>query len=160
MTPSISPTAVDTSTPKPTGTDTPTMTITATATATKVMSPTPSRTNPLPSLTSTPTASSTPTKEPTPTRTFRPSRTPTATFAPSATIVYGIVAVSNDVGLLIREEPAFGSNVLKSQHNGALLEMLDERTESGGIVWIKVRTSDGLVGWASQSAMRTTTPLP
>jgi hypothetical protein len=172
-TPSPSPTI--TLTPSPAPTETATLTFTATvdtatptlthsptvtATVTRTLSPTVTVTNPPPTASQTPTLTSIPTKEPTPTRTIRPSRTPTMTFTPSATVIYAIVHVSNDVGLLIREAPEFGSNILKSQNNGSLLEILGDRRENSGLVWVKVRTNEGLEGWTSEMAIRTTTPMP
>ena len=172
-TPSPSPTITQTPSPAPTETFTLTFTATVdtatpsitpspteTATPTHTLSPTVTMTNPLPTASQTPTLTPTPTKEPTATRTIRPSRTPTMTFTPSPTVLYGIVHVSNDVGLLIREAPEFGSNILKSQNNGSLLEVLGERRENSGLVWIKVRTNEGLEGWTSEMAIRTTTPIP
>lgn len=131
----------------------PTVTPSATITYTAVP-PTPTKTY---TVTYTPTV--TPTKVMTPTRTIRPSKTPTITFTPSATIVYGIVSVSNDVGLLIRAHPGLDSEYVKSQFNGSMLEILGEQKEQDGILWVKVRTNDGSEGWASAAALRTATPL-
>ena len=131
----------------------PTVTPSATITFTAVP-PTPTKTY---TVTYTPTV--TPTKVMTPTRTIRPSKTPTITFTPSATIVYGIVSVSNDVGLLIRAHPGLDSEYVKSQFNGSMLEILGEQKEQDGILWVKVRTNDGSEGWASAAALRTATPL-
>ncbi len=147
-------TSTNTLTPiPPTATFTPTQTPTNTATPTNTLTPIPP--------TSTATATNTPTKTSTPTRTLRPSKTPTITFTPSPTIIYGIVFVPNDVGLLVRERPGFGSNVMKSQNNGSLLEIIGDETQvADGMSWIHVRTNDGLEGWVSQSLLRTATPGP
>ena len=40
-----------------------------------------------------------------------------------------------------------------------MLEILGEQKERDGILWVKVRTNDGLEGWASAAALRTATPL-
>ena len=153
-------TATNTATFTPTNTLTPippTSTLTATHTPTNSATPTHTLT-PIPP-TSTATATNTPTKTSTPTRTLRPSKTPTITFTPSPTIIYGIVFVPNDVGLLVRERPGFGANVMKSQNNGSLLEIIGEETQiADGMTWIHVRTNDGSEGWVSQSLLRTATP--
>ena len=170
--PTATPTLVPSFTPTPTHTETATITLTATATKeatpTKTVPPSltptatttnsPTATIPRPTDTLTLTPSQTLTKVMTPTRTIRPSKTPTTTFTPSPTIVYGIVSVSNDVGLLIRIDPYLSSDYLKSQFNGSMVEMLGERVENDGIVWVKVRTNDGKEGWASAAALKT--PLP
>lgn len=170
-----SPTPTITLTPTVTSTGTPTLTLTATVstatasvtpsptftvTPSRTLSPSASSTNPIPTSSSTPTLTATATTEPTATRTIRPSGTPTMTFTPSATVIYAIIQVSNDVGLLIREAPEFGSNILKSQNNGSLIEVLGDRRENSGLVWVKVRTNEGLEGWTSELALRTTTPIP
>jgi len=172
--PSATATATITQTPTftPTGTITKQPTATLSVTFTKSITPTqptvtPSSTitftavppTPTKTYTATYTPTVTPTKVMTPTRTIRPSKTPTITFTPSATIVYGIVSVSNDVGLLIRANPGLDSEYVKSQFNGAMLEIMGEQKERDGILWVKVRTNDGLEGWASAAALRTATPL-
>lgn len=160
LTSTLTQTATYTATSTPTNTLTPIPpTKTPTTTHTPTNSSTPTHTlTPIPP-TSTATVTNTPTKTSTPTRTLRPSKTPTITFTPSPTIIYGIVYVPNDVGLLVRERPGFGSNVMKSQNNGSLLEIIGEETQvADGISWIHVRTNDGSEGWVSQSLLRTTTP--
>lgn len=158
-------TATTTNTPTMTLTNSPTVTSThtktSTPTATFTETSTPTSTNTPVPPTNTPTFTMTPTKTTTPTRTLRPSKTPTITFTPSPTIIYGIVYVPNDVGLLIRERPDYAANVMKSQYNNSLLEIIGETAQtSDGMFWTKVRTNDGLEGWVAQSTLRTATPMP
>ncbi len=154
----ITQTATATNTPTATDEATPTQTSTATVTASPTVTQTATPTIPKPTDTVTVTPSLTPTKYMTPTRTIRPSRTPTQTFTPAPTIVYGIVSVSNDVGLLIRTSPYISSDYLRSQFNGSMVEILGEQVENDGILWVKVRTNEGLEGWASAVALKTPVP--
>ncbi len=151
-------TATLTLTSSPTATATITNTATATLTSTRTLTGTATATAVPPSLT--PTQTIPPTETATPTRTLPPSKTPTITFTPSPTIVYGIVAVPDDVGVLIRDSPDYTATVLKSQPNGALLEMMGESVKVNGLWWEKIRTNDGLEGWVAQYMVRTATPVP
>ncbi len=88
-------------------------------------------------------------------KTPQPTKTPTMRVIPAPTIVYGIVYVPNDVGLLIRQKPGNDGTVMQSQKNGSRLEIIGENTETiDGITWINVRTNNGVEGWVTQSTIR------
>lgn len=155
-TPTLTPTPTFTLTPSPTATFT--LSPDPTATATLTFTPTATQT----AVPPTHTATSSPTVTPsmTPTRTLIPSKTPTLTVIASPTLIYGIVYVRDDIGLLVRKNPSFTADVIKSQYNDSILEMLDEAEEHDGILWVKVRTNEGYEGWVSAAALRTATPNP
>lgn len=156
------PTNTPTMTPTATSTNTPTMTPTNTfvPTATSTLTPTPTNTpiTPTPTNTSTPTQTASPTPTMTATRTLVPTLTPTKTKIMTPTPVYGLVYVKGDSGLLIRSKPSYDGSVIRSANNDSVLELTGERVESGGIIWISVRTNEGYDGWAAESAIRTATP--
>ena len=147
------PTATATSTPltpTSTATDTPTPTNTATATATNTP------------VTPTATATDTPTATPsiTPTRTLIPTKAPTQMKESTPTPVYGIVSVKGDWGVLVRQTPSLGSDVIRSVYNDNVLEITGDTIFADNYSWISVRTNEGLDGWVIESALRTATPSP
>jgi hypothetical protein len=123
---------------------------------------------PRPTLTFTPEPSTTPTLPPTLTITLPPTRTPTPTLvptgtqtptlAPSPTPVWGIINAGSFNGAIIRPEP--GSNAMvTSLLNGALLQILPETVNRGGVIWLHVRTTDGKEGWVQATLIATATPV-
>lgn len=128
----------DTPVPVPTATDTLVPTATVTATRTPV-----------------PTKAVVPTITVTLTRTLRPTSTATVTFTAAPPVNYALVNVENDVGVLVRLSPEFNAVVMKSVMNGSLLEIMgEERTlPYQNYTWIKVRTSDGYVGWVGKDGL-------
>lgn len=115
----------------------------------------------------TPTITLTPTRTHTPvpptatlTVTITPTRTPTLTLTvtPSPTPLYARVSTANQSGALLRAEP--GGTVLRSYFDGTLIEVLPETETVDGVVWVRVRTPDGLEGWMVQGLLATATPAP
>ncbi|NLI41381.1 MAG: SUMF1/EgtB/PvdO family nonheme iron enzyme, partial [Caldisericales bacterium] len=93
-----------------------------------------------------------------PSKTPQPTKTPAMSFMPAPTIVYGMVEVPNDVGLLIREKPGNNGAVMQSQKNGSLLEIIGDNAKTiDGISWINVRTGEGIEGWVVQSTIQINT---
>ena len=162
-------TPTDTATPTPTATDTPTPTATntpVTPTATSTDTPTPTNTA-TPTATNTPvtptaTSTDTPTPTPsiTPTRTLIPTKLPTNTKMVTPTPVYGIVSVKGDWGVLVRQTPSLGSDVIRSVYNDNVLEITGDSVFVDNYMWISVRTNEGYDGWVVETALRTATPSP
>jgi uncharacterized membrane protein len=120
--------------------------------------PTPSLT---PTLTLTPTRTSTPippTATLTPTLTLTPTPTPTLTLTPTPTPILAIVRADLDEGVRLRAEP--GGETIGFLANGALVILLSETVEEGGIAWERVQTLDGAQGWIVQSLVAQVTPTP
>ncbi len=106
-----------------------------TATAT----PPPTATPTLPRLEPTPTSSSTPTLQPTP--------------------VYARINSAIGGGAVIRSEPGSGS-VINSLLNDTLVEVLPETQQVNNVVWVRIRTANGIEGWILQAVLVTATPAP
>lgn len=138
LTATVRPSDTATSVPTATATQAPTATATATGTDTPV-----------------PTKAFVPTITTTMTRTLRPTSTATVTFTAAPPVNYAIVNVENDVGVLVRLSPEFNAVVMKSVMNGSLLEILDEERTLPyqNYTWVKVRTSDGYVGWVGKEGL-------
>jgi MFS family permease len=114
-----------------------------------------------PTVTSTPTRTAVP---PTPTITTTPtpapSRTPTITFTPTPTPILAWIAAESGGGGLVRQQPGYKGDLVKSLVNGSQLQLLPEATEVDGRTWLHVKSPDGFDGWVLQSILITATPLP
>ncbi len=155
-------TVTPTITPSMTSTLTPSLTPTSTFTATSTSTSTPTNTPVPPTSTMTLTSTSTQTKTPAPsqtaTRTLPATKTSFPTNTPAPTVVYGIVSVQGDSGLLIRLDPGFGANIIRSMNNGATLELTNETKKINEILWQQVKLNDGTLGWVAATLIRTATP--
>jgi hypothetical protein len=91
--------------------------------------------------------------------TLKPSPTPSATFTPEPTPVWARVAAQVGGGAFVRESP--DGRVLTSLLNETLVQVIsDPVAGEGGILWVKVRTQQGVEGWIMQSLLATATPVP
>lgn len=81
-----------------------------------------------------------------------PVQMPTRSGAP--TPKFGIVSVKGDSGVLIRKSPMVGGEVLRSALNDSVLELLGDRKEVNGTVWVNVRTKEDLEGWIMENTIR------
>jgi uncharacterized membrane protein len=125
------------------GLPTPTPTITFTPTLT-------------PTMTSTPVP---PTSTPTLTPTLTSTLTPTMTLTPTPTPVFAQVQAGSEAGgAYLRNEP--GGEIITVVANGTIVEMLPERTDQDGSVWVKVVTPDGQTGWMQLALLTNVTPTP
>jgi Bacterial SH3 domain len=107
--------------------------------------PTLKSTLPLPTRTSTPTQAPTPSTLPSsPAPTIAPAITPTATALMTAT-----VSGTDALGLRLRQEPNGADITYLSE--GTVVELLPDPTvtTNDGIVWQKVRDSQGREGWVA-----------
>ena len=167
-TPSRTPTATDTLTP--TQTFTPTRTYTPSNTPRPTLTPTASDT---PTRTYTPTNTRTPTRTFTPTRTSTPSRTPTRTPRPTSspqqptatpnTLYVGgqaIVYTTEGDTLNLRSTPSTSGQIVTRLANGTPVTILDGPQRSGGYTWWLLLISNGLTGWAVESADGIKTLVP
>lgn len=82
-------------------------------------------------------------------------------FAPGG--VYTITAAG--VNLNLRAQPALDGKVLKTLLPGELITILEGPTQAGGYTWWRMRTKDGIEGWAVDipdwyAPQVTTTPSP
>jgi SH3-like domain-containing protein len=73
--------------------------------------------------------------------------------------VWGLVNAGEYKGAIIRPEPGSNDQVT-SLLNGAVLQILPEIVNKGGIIWLHVRTPDGKEGWVQASLIVTATPAP
>lgn len=120
---------------------------------------------PIPSATPTSTLTFTVTPSPIPpTATLTPTLTPTATMAPTDTLtptptpVLAMVRTIDGLGALLRSEP--DGQVIGSYLDNVMLQVLPERVEESGGVWVLVIGPDGKQGWMLQSLLVTATPAP
>jgi uncharacterized hydrophobic protein (TIGR00271 family) len=130
-------------TPTITQTYTPTPTSTHTITSTPTNTPSP-----------TPTSTHTPTQEPTVTLTGYPTATLTSTSTPALVQVLS----SNLPRLQIYRYP--GGPVLKQIRWKQTLTLLYGKQEFGGLIWVEVMESEGLVGWIPELYLNIVTPTP
>jgi hypothetical protein len=121
----------------------------------------------IPTNTTAPTATSTPTRTsipPTPTITTTPtpapSHTPTITFTPTPTPILAWIAAEYGGGGLVRKQPGYKGDLVKSLVDGSQLQLLPESTEVDGRIWLHVKSPDGFDGWVLQSILITATPIP
>ncbi len=130
---------------------------------------------PVPSFTPVPapqTETSTPSPEPTATLTAtpQPTATPTVFLSPTATAtgtpspqptpVYARIFSSQFDGAIIRREPSFNSEIVTSLLNGYIVEVLPDISDTNGIIWVRIRTPEGIEGWMLQTLLVTATPAP
>ncbi len=117
----------------------------------------------LPTYTPTFTPTSTPTRTPTrtplpptatPTLTLTPSLTPTFTLTPSVTPTPVWVNVQYPDGAKMRSQPGYDSPILDLVADGTRLQLLDAApVQSGGQVWVQVRSPSGKEGWVWQDLL-------
>lgn len=120
----------------------------------------------IPTATFTPTL--TPTRTPTPvpptatptlTATLTPTLTPTQTLTPTPTPVFAFVQAGETAGgAYLREEPA--GRIITVLANGQRVQLLPERVEQDGEIWVSVLAPDGAQGWMLLSLLAEITPTP
>jgi uncharacterized membrane protein len=120
---------------------------------------------PVPTSTPSPTPTSTRTPTPipptathTPTLTHTPTPTSTATLTPTPTPLFLVMQGGAAGGVYVRDEP--GGAILKVVANGTLVQVLPERVEKDGVIWVHVITPDGTQGWAMLILLVNPTPIP
>jgi hypothetical protein len=121
-------------------------------------SPTPTLT-----ITLTPTVTDTPvppTPSKTPTNTLIPTATTTLTISPVPTLALAIINAKDGGGANIHSKPEFKSPVVRILSNGWPVEVYADAVRSEGVIWRKIRTSDGEEGWIWESLILTATPKP
>lgn len=105
------------------------------------------------------TAAPTPTPEPSPTPTEEAS-TPEATEEPAtetpaddvpAELANGVIAVANDDGVRVRDQPGTSTNVINSLASGTRVRITGDSQEVDGIVWWPIEGVDDptIVGFAA-----------
>ncbi|RME89819.1 MAG: DUF389 domain-containing protein [Anaerolineae bacterium] len=119
----------------------------------------------LPIPTPTATASKTATPSPSPAAltnlTLPPTATATETITPHPTPVYARIKAAYGGGATLRKEPE--GIAVAVLDNGELVEILPEREEINGQVWIHVvalRDDQEIEGWIIQDVLVTATPVP
>lgn len=137
----------------PTQSPTPTQTPTSAPTLAQAATATPSRT-PMITITPSPTGPTV-----TPTLKIPPTFTPTSTITPQPTPVYARIYSAEGGGAIVRSEPGTGS-ILKSLINNYLVEVLPEVKTYNGVIWVRIRTADGVEGWVMQAVLVFATPVP
>ncbi len=156
-----SPTNTNTRTNTPTPTFSPTRTITPFLTSTPTNTPTASRT-------STPTMTHTRTPTPTATFTFTPTPSidPLSVVCPEALLprlrVNQSAIVIIIIGLNMRVEPNFLSELLLTIPLGTEVMIVDGPVCENGLYWWKLRLPDGTEGWSAEADRETyyLEPLP
>jgi uncharacterized membrane protein len=120
-----------------------------------------------PTLTSTVTPSPTLTLTPIPptlpltaTNTLIPTQTLTLTISPEPTLALANINAKELGGANVHTKPEFKSPVVRILSNGWPIEVYPEATRNEGVIWRKIRTSDGTVGWIWESLIVTVTPKP
>lgn len=110
--------------------------------------------------TETPTPSNTPTQTATATITVTPTLTlsPTITFTPGPTPVWVYVDADGQSGARLRENPGFGSKVIRIIDNGILVKLLQGVEFKDKVYWAHVETIDGTIGWMVYTVLATPTP--
>ena len=133
-----------------------------TALGTQVAMPLSSPT-PTPTVTLTPTVTHTPvppTITLTPTHTLVPTETITITVSPVPTLALAVINAKEQGGANIHSKPEFKAPVVKILRNGWPVEVYPDAVNSEGVIWRKIRTSDGVEGWIWESLILTATPKP
>lgn len=158
------PTNTSTPTNTPTNTATHTATHTATNTATATSTPTNTPTNTA-TATNTPTntATLTPTNTPTPTATSTPSSTPSidplSVSCPGALLPRLVASEQAQViiiiGVNLREQPNFLSDLLQTVPLGTLATVIDGPVCENGLYWWKLLLPDDTEGWAAEADRET-----
>jgi uncharacterized membrane protein len=123
-----------------------------------IMSPTPT-----PTFTLTPTVTRTPvppTPSSTPTHTLVPSATTTVTISPVPTLAMAVINAKGDSGANVHSKPEFLAPIVKILGNGWPVEVYPDAVKSEGVIWRKIRTSDGVEGWIWETLILTATPKP
>jgi uncharacterized membrane protein len=134
----------------------------STALGTQIAMPIASPT-PTPTVTLTPTVTNTPvppTLTLTPTRTLVPTETITQTVSPVPTLALAVINAKDQGGANIHSKPEFKAPIVKILGNGWPVEVYPDAVRSEGVIWRKVRTSDGVEGWIWESLILTATPKP
>lgn len=149
-------TSTMTNTPTATHTSTPTMTNTPTATRTSTFTMTSTFTR-TPTLTRTPTFTNTHTSTFTPT--FTPTIDPLSVVCPGALLprlrVNQSAQVIIIIGLNLREEPNFLSNLLLTIPLGTEVGVIEGPICQNGLYWWKILLTDGTEGWAAEADLET-----
>jgi hypothetical protein len=79
------------------------------------------------------------------------------TITPQPTPVYARVAAQTGGGAYLRDMP--DGKIITSILNGGMLEVISEPVVGeSGIIWVQVRTEDGLEAWIVQNLLVTATP--
>jgi len=133
-----------------------------TALGTQVAMPISSPT-PTPTITLTPTVTNTPippTPSFTPTHTLVPTETITLTVSPVPTLALAVINAKENGGANVHSKPEFLAPVVKILGNGWPVEVYPDAVKSEGVIWRKIRTSDGVEGWIWESLILTATPKP
>jgi uncharacterized membrane protein len=133
-----------------------------TALGTQVAMPLSSPT-PTPTITLTPTLTDTPvppTPSFTPTHTLVPTATTTLTVSPVPTLALAVINAKEQGGANIHSKPEFNAPVVRILGNGWPVEVYPDAVNSGGVIWRKIRISDGTEGWIWESLILTATPKP
>jgi uncharacterized membrane protein len=134
----------------------------STALGTRVAMPLSSPT-PTPTVTITPTITNTPvppTPTLTPTNTLVPTATTTLTISPVPTLAIAVINAKGDSGANIHSKPEFKAPIVKILSNGWPVQVYPDAVKSEGVIWRKVRTSDGVEGWIWETLILTATPKP
>ena len=127
---------------------------------TATSSPVPTTPDPSIKIESTPEPSITLTSSLTPTQTTTPTitSTPTMTLTPGPTPVWVHVDVDGQSGARLRENPGYGSKVIRIIDNGSLVKLLQGVELKDKVFWAHVETIDGTIGWMVYTVLSTSTP--
>jgi hypothetical protein len=109
-----------------------------------------------------PTATNTPSPTgptPTPTLKIPATFTPTRTITPQPTPVYARIFAAEGGGAIVRSQPGTGV-ILMSLINDYMIEVLPEIETYNGVVWVRIRTQEGVEGWVMQMVLVFATPVP
>lgn len=119
----------------------------------------------LAALTDTPQPSATLTSTPIPltatatiTATSTAAATTTLSPSPNPTAVQARVRPNEFGGVLVRAEPDYAAPVVKSLLNDSMVEILPDDQQQGNTTWVKVKTTDGIIGWIVRALLMTATP--
>jgi uncharacterized membrane protein len=118
---------------------------------------------PTPTITITPTLTETPvppTPSFTPTHTLVPTETITLTVSPVPTLALAVINAKPQDGANIHSKPEFNAPVVRILANGWPVEVYPDAVNSGGVIWRKIRISDGTEGWIWETLILTATPKP
>jgi len=104
-----------------------------------------------PTPTATPTEEATPAPEATETATAETTPTEEATEAAPTELASGVIAVSNDSGVRVRDQPTTNSNIINALDEGTRVRITGESVEADGFVWWPIEGVDdpSIVGWVA-----------
>jgi SH3-like domain-containing protein len=76
------------------------------------------------------------------------------------TLALAVINARQQGGANVHSKPEFLAPIVKILANGWPVEVYPDAVKSEGVIWRKIRTSDGVEGWIWETLILTATPKP